>query len=525
MPCIENLLGLTLQKCSNPVRIADKLHGGFMYVDCGHCTNCVTNSRNKWAQRLDLEGQGAASTLFFTLTYSNEHIPTLTYDITQSWLVSNRNIDDSLFVDDNNRHELNALIPLQSSKGDYLPYTCSYVCKSDFQKFFKRLRRIIDYDKKNLLQDVPKEHVNFRYFLATEYGPKTYRAHAHGLLFCSDVRVANAIRDYYIYDAWKLCSKDNLRCETLFGAGSTYVSKYVNKSCDVPYFLRQPTTSTFYLASRRPAIGCGFLNSVDTTSMLFQRDFTYSKSVTKTDGSSSVVSMQLPKSVASYYFPKCYNFRMFTRNELCKLYGSKIAFSDVTKYPSLVREVARKYGLHSYCENSNRTISTAYPFMSIDEILYGIPQNRLCASRAESYCLRYNKSIEQYVDDLCAYHTLSSSNAYGFFVQWLNDHFQSIDVLVKAYPSSFQHLPINIDDLVFNEFTRPLDYLLNDYGYTICDLYDEFGKLIPLSSYNYILDCQFLKYCDSVLFNNHEFETKRVFTHISNQLNNNYETF
>ena len=51
MPSVENLLGINLQKCSNPVRIVDKLHGGFMYVDCGHCTNCVTNSRNKWAYR------------------------------------------------------------------------------------------------------------------------------------------------------------------------------------------------------------------------------------------------------------------------------------------------------------------------------------------------------------------------------------------------------------------------------------------------------------------------------------------
>ena len=108
MPSLENLLGLTLQKCSNPVRIVDKLHGGYMYVDCGHCTNCVTNSRNKWAQRLDLECQGAASTLFFTLTYSNEHIPTLTYDTTESWLVSNRNINDSLFVDDFHRHEIDS---------------------------------------------------------------------------------------------------------------------------------------------------------------------------------------------------------------------------------------------------------------------------------------------------------------------------------------------------------------------------------------------------------------------------------
>ena len=94
MPSVENLLGLTLQKCTNPVRIKDNTHGGYMYVDCGHCVNCLYAMRNKWAQRLDLERQASASTLFFTLTYSNEHIPSLTLDITETALVSNRSMDE-----------------------------------------------------------------------------------------------------------------------------------------------------------------------------------------------------------------------------------------------------------------------------------------------------------------------------------------------------------------------------------------------------------------------------------------------
>ena len=66
MPSVENLLGLTLQKCTNPVRIKDKTHGGYMYVDCGKCVNCQSASRNKWAQRLDLEAQGSASTMILS---------------------------------------------------------------------------------------------------------------------------------------------------------------------------------------------------------------------------------------------------------------------------------------------------------------------------------------------------------------------------------------------------------------------------------------------------------------------------
>ena len=525
MPSVENLLGLTLQKCSNPVRIVDKTHGGYMYVDCGHCVNCQSAMRNKWAQRLDLERQGSASTLFFTLTYSNENIPHLMLDITESYLVSNRTLDDNLYITDENRHELDALVPLQSRSGGYIPYTYSYVCKSDYQKFLKRLRRQLEYDKLKILQNVPQENRKFRYFLATEYGPKTYRAHAHGLLFFSDVSVSNAVRDHYIYEAWKLCSKNNLRCETLFGAGSSYVSKYVNKSSSVPYLLRQPTTDTFYLASKCPAIGCGYLNIRDTADMLSKRDYTYNKQVVDKAGCATSVSMQLPKQIASYYFPRCYDFVHLTRHELCKIYGSKINFKNLNKYPSLLREVARKYNLHSYNEISKRSYSAVYHNMLDDEILYGIPQNRLAANRAYLYCQKYNISIENYVDDLITYHSSCSSQSYGMFVDWLNDHKLNIPTLVSAYPASFDNLPLYLDDLVVNSYTEPLNSLLNSAGFTLCDLYGNDNKLIPLSCYSYNNDKQFIKYCDVVLQKNHEFETKRVFAHINNQLNYNYETF
>ena len=174
MPSVENLLGLTLQKCTNPVRIKDNTHGGYMYVDCGHCVNCQTAIRNKWAQRLDLERQASASTLFFTLTYSNEYIPSLTLDITETALVSNCSMADNIYINDTNRHELNALVPLQSCSGGYIPHTCSYVCKSDYQKFLKRLRRQIEYDKLQILKDVPKENRTFRCFPVTIGRDRTY---------------------------------------------------------------------------------------------------------------------------------------------------------------------------------------------------------------------------------------------------------------------------------------------------------------------------------------------------------------
>ena len=87
MPSVENLLGLTLQKCSNPVRIKDVRHGGYLFVPCGHCINCNENRRNTLARRLDLEAQGSVDTLFITLTYDNQHISNMKLDITESMLL------------------------------------------------------------------------------------------------------------------------------------------------------------------------------------------------------------------------------------------------------------------------------------------------------------------------------------------------------------------------------------------------------------------------------------------------------
>ena len=64
MPSVENLLGINLQKCTHMGRLKDKRHGGYMFVPCGHCTNCVTNYRNNLARRLDLEKEGSVSSLF-----------------------------------------------------------------------------------------------------------------------------------------------------------------------------------------------------------------------------------------------------------------------------------------------------------------------------------------------------------------------------------------------------------------------------------------------------------------------------
>lgn len=536
MPSVENLLGINLQKCTNMVRLKDKRHGGFMFVPCGHCTNCVTNYRNNLARRLDLEREGSVSSLFFTLTYDNVHIPTFTptykdLDGTIS-LMLNKNgsldVDNEIPLPSHLVPSLSQLCPLQIGRNSFTSDTYSYCKKSDFQKFLKRLRRLVEYDSKNLLVEVPKKDRTLRYFLCTEYGPKTYRAHAHGILFFQNKHVSDAVEKHYIFDAWKFCSRNNLRCAPLIGGGSSYVSKYVNKHADYPSILQMPFADTFYLSSRRPAIGCAYLNKRHTTTMLKERDFTISRPIKQQDNSVRLVTMPLPKQVSSYYFPKCFRFVSLDRRKLCNIYGSKIAFStnnQLDKYPSLVNEVIRKYSLKSKNSLNTNTFSDCYDVMLHDEIIYGIPTNRLCAERCFQYCNHYNVTVEQYVDDLLAYHAHNASEGLRMFTDFLNDHSMSLKSVVMAYSSAFFNLPEHADLLVFNKSNLALENLLNDYNLTLFDLYDSDGNLLNLSSFDYKNSEVFKKHCDKIHQINTDFERKRFFAHLSNINKNYYEAF
>lgn len=112
-------------------------HRRHMNVPCGHCLGCRKATARDWAVRCYHEGllhtheitdpvtkvkTQVPNNSVLTLTYNNEHLPS-----------------DGLL-----RHQ-------------------------DYQRFFKRLRKYLD-----------KE---VRYFMCGEYGGKTFRAHAHIIIF------------------------------------------------------------------------------------------------------------------------------------------------------------------------------------------------------------------------------------------------------------------------------------------------------------------------------------------------------
>ena len=254
-----------IQKCSHPVRIADKTNGGYIYVGCGHCEACISSYRSKWIQRLDNEAKSSVSVLFFTLTYDNKNIPALTYDSLSNTLYSNRTSADDVYLDDfttdsainNYNINLSSFPRLQNDNSN--DFRIGYCCKADIQKFFKRLRRRVDYDSENLLTHVPTSDRAFRYFVTSEYGPKTHRPHYHGLLFFSNLDVSRSVEKCYLRQSWQFCDSKNLDISPVQTNAASYVAKYVRGYSNTPDILKVPSkTEVFFLCSRRPAIGVGY---------------------------------------------------------------------------------------------------------------------------------------------------------------------------------------------------------------------------------------------------------------------------
>ncbi|QCS36203.1 replication initiator protein [Capybara microvirus Cap1_SP_161] len=117
--------------CSSPKLVYLK-NNCSIRVPCGHCINCRIQKSSDWATRICLELPFWDSNIFTTLTYDDDHIPS-------DWSIH----------------------------------------KDDLQKFFKRLRREIEYNAKSNGLEVPK----IAYFASGEYGDKSMRPHYHAIIF------------------------------------------------------------------------------------------------------------------------------------------------------------------------------------------------------------------------------------------------------------------------------------------------------------------------------------------------------
>lgn len=122
-----------LNKGRDDVKVFGKKHS--ILCQCGKCDECLKQYQNDWMCRIYSEMKRAHIGVFFTLTYDEDSVPSV-YD---------------------------------KCTGER--YTC--VDKDEVKKFLKNMRE--DRRKKGKSTD-------YKWFLTSEYGPSTLRAHYHCIL-------------------------------------------------------------------------------------------------------------------------------------------------------------------------------------------------------------------------------------------------------------------------------------------------------------------------------------------------------
>lgn len=194
-----------------------------LQLPCGHCSSCIEKRTRSWAARCVLEAAQYDDNCFLTLTYSNDCLP----------------------------------------KGG--------LCKSDLQKFIRRLR--------------DKTGKKIRYFACGEYGEHTYRPHYHLIIFNWFPEDARFLK-FSDFGGYLFTSRILLELWP-FGISSvgevTYAScGYVARYCQKK-LAKQNDNKEFCLMSRRPGIGEKFL--MDNIDKIYDTDKIYFKF-----GKSSVIS-------------------------------------------------------------------------------------------------------------------------------------------------------------------------------------------------------------------------------------------
>ena len=542
-----------IQKCSSPVRILDRVKGGYMYVPCGRCDSCQANYKSLWQQRLELEAQSSVTTLFFTLTYDNNNIPALTYLVDS--MVSNRsefdNIDFSDYCFDSELANINvqSLPLIQNDKSDL--HRVGYCCKKDIQKFIKRLRRLIDYDTQNLLSHVQKNDRHFRYFIASEYGPNTFRPHYHGLLFFSNKHVAESVKQYYFFKSWSLCDRQNMDISTVVCNAASYVSKYVRCYTKLPAILKIPAkTAPFFLSSRKPAIGVNYFNYSSLVSKVECHSAHVDKlSFTK----NSVSSYQMPilRTTSSYYFPKVYCSHSYDTRQLFSFYSHAHkycspevraivktfnTFADARSYLSSLIPNYIKF-VNSYLQHLNykhsdiSKLSDIYNNLNENEIRYGISQNRQCILKYLYFSYKYDVTLFDYIRNYQSFYTVKNSETmsymYDCYNDMINQGFSKLDVFRFVYPSFVDSLPHCCYSMSTDQYIN-YEMVISSFGLSHSDIYNKNGFMHIQFNYtnsDYINTSIYVQHSNHVIDKNIKFEKTRFKNHLLNQKLNNYERF
>lgn len=307
-----------LDYCFHPKKILKD--GEYIFVPCGKCDGCLLHHANQWSQRVSQEIEYNPFSIFFTLTYNNHYLPTL--------VPFKTSFGDYMFISDHrdnvrfNGHfdvlrddhivmYAKSFIPISN---DSRLFTINYASKKDIQLWLKLLRKDISV---NL--NYGKEA--FRYYVISEIGPTTHRAHFHGILFPRSQEIAEYLLSTSMYSNWSMCDRFLFFQHTSYcdSGTATYVSNYTTSNSQLPSVYQDPSIKPFRLSSRSPGIGFRAFDKEEIFEKIIDRNLTFTRTISKVD---QTYLLGYPTAYLSRLFPKCYRYRFLSFERLLWIYGT-----------------------------------------------------------------------------------------------------------------------------------------------------------------------------------------------------------
>ena len=177
-------------------------------VPCGKCVECKKKYQNSWYVRFYEESRNHSSFIFFTLTYNNDTVPC--------------NVD--------------------VETGEC--YNTVY--KGDVQKWMKYFRKTLFYKY--------KVNVKLKYFITSEYGPRTRRPHYHGIIWGVSHSDFQSIALSYWQKHFGFTTSEEFSSPQISKRADSslrYVAKYCSKGVyENPLVDERKVAKTFHLISK-----------------------------------------------------------------------------------------------------------------------------------------------------------------------------------------------------------------------------------------------------------------------------------
>lgn len=341
--------------CLHPQRVYNKYSKEYVYAPCGKCPECLKRKSLEWTERLTQERYCWRYCVFFTLTYSPEHVPTLHLDDRQTYAYDLSHVhyhpefgDVIIDIPD----VLKSVPERLQHKTTTWIQTCAagsglyYLSVGDAQRFIKRLRinlsrkvkSKIKYDKENGIKtSLTDKDASIRYYICGEYGETTLRPHYHGLLFFNSEFTASCIEEI-ISKTWKFGLVDS---SFVADNNASYVAGYVNCTYNLPQILLHKRIRPFAIFSRHPFIGSLCHSSQEVKEIFFSASpgqviFNHAKS--------AFDNVPLWRSYQRKLYPKISRFGTLSHSDRVSLYRAFERYEKTTEVTSLLGFLDYVYG-------------------------------------------------------------------------------------------------------------------------------------------------------------------------------------